>query len=158
MVVSAGGPVEYFDHCCIAEEDWTNTVANVSCIPWAWCTESGYTIISDEYLCVFRSITISFFINKCHHKMSAWAALLSLKWCIGWEPSSWSAYSILRNGLPGHKTLNANCSRPVMGGRTFFEITLFDTTCQSSLLKFTSLSSGKQILYSYGTYLDPLKG
>ena len=41
---------------------------------------SEYTVMSDEYLCVSHSIEMPFHfsINKCHHKMSAQAALLSL--------------------------------------------------------------------------------
>ena len=41
---------------------------------------SEYTIMSDEYLRVLHSIEMPFHfsINKCHHKMSARAALLSL--------------------------------------------------------------------------------
>ena len=108
---------------------------------------SEYTVMSDEYFWVSHSIEMpfQFSTNKCHHKMSARAALLSLMWCIGWEPTSWRAYSLLRNGLPGRTTLVANWSRPVMDWSAFFEITLFDTTCESSFLRFVSLSSGKRI-------------
>ena len=154
MVVTAVGTVEYFGHCCVTKEDWTITGP----VPHGHEPDvSIYTIISDEYLCVSRSIAIPFFINKCHHKMSAWAVLLSLMWCIGWGHTSWSAYSLLRNRLPRRKTLNANWRRPVMDGRAFFEITLFDTTCQSSLLKFISLSSSKQICKAMVSILIPWK-
>ena len=93
---------------------------------------TGYTLISDKYLCMTCSIAI-FFINKCHHKMSAWAALLSLMWCIWYVRAHF--LKCIQSLEKWHKTLNTNWSRPVMDRRAFFEITLFDTTCHKVLFK-----------------------